>query len=68
MKTLFEALQEIEKLDVGQCKKTRIAAHVRFCIKYNIPYDLKKLSVMPRTVIRDLKVKHSRRALEENTL
>ena len=61
--TLYEALNEIDVLDIGQCKKTRIEAHVRFCRKYNIPYDLKELVKMSRREVRDLKTKYSRKRL-----
>ena len=61
--TLYEALNEINVLDIGQCKKTRIESHVRFCRKYNIPYNLKELVIMSRREIRDLKAKYSRKQL-----
>ena len=66
--TLFEALNEIDELDVGQCKKSRIEAHVRFCRKYNFPYNLKKLSLMPRNDIKKLKYAYSKRQLQGGKL
>lgn len=74
-KTLWKALNEIDALDVGQCKRKRIEGHVIFCRKYNIKYNLKKLEVMSRNEIRDLKYSYKKltkhihnRTLGENTL
>ena len=64
MKSLYEILNEIDILDVGECKKKRIEAHVRFCRKNNIKYNLAILAKMPRNDIKNLKYDYSKKQLQ----
>lgn len=55
MKSLPEKLKEVDACDIGLAKKERIKAHIRFCHKFKIDYELKALLKLSRDEIRDLK-------------